>query len=43
MSSCSMNDVILVRFPFSDLAGAKVRPAVVVGAPHVSRISSLSR
>jgi len=32
-----MNDVILVRFPFSDLAGTKVRPAVVVSAPHVSR------
>jgi len=37
MPSCSRNDVVLVRFPFSDLTGAKVRPAVVVSAPHVSR------
>lgn len=36
MSSCSKNDVILVRYPFSDLASSKVRPAVVVGASHVS-------
>lgn len=31
------NDVILVRYPFSDLSSAKVRPAVVVSAPHVSQ------
>lgn len=36
MPSSSKNDVILVRYPFSDLSGAKVRPAVVVSAPHVS-------
>ena len=30
------NDVILVRYPFTDLSGSKVRPAVVVSAPHVS-------
>lgn len=30
-------DVVLVRYPFSDLSGAKVRPAVVVSAPHVSQ------
>lgn len=33
----SKNDVILVRYPFSDLSGSKVRPAVVVNAPHVSQ------
>jgi mRNA interferase MazF len=27
----------LVRYPFSDLSGAKVRPAIVVSAAHVSR------
>jgi mRNA interferase MazF len=28
--------VILVRYPFSDLTGAKVRPAVVASSPHPS-------
>jgi mRNA interferase MazF len=37
MASSSTNDVILVRYPFSDLSSAKVRPAVVVSAPHVSQ------
>jgi mRNA interferase MazF len=37
MPSCSKNDIILVRYPFSDLSSSKVRPAVVVGAPHVSQ------
>jgi mRNA interferase MazF len=37
MANYSHGDVILVRYPFSNLAGAKVRPAVVVNAPHVSR------
>ena len=37
MPSSLKNDVILVRYPFSDLSGAKVRPAVVVSAPHVSQ------
>ena len=32
MPSFSKNEVILVRYPFSDLSGIKVRPAVVVGA-----------
>jgi mRNA interferase MazF len=31
MPSCSKNEVILVRYPFSDLTSAKVRPAIVVG------------
>ena len=31
------NDIILVRYPFSDLSGSKVRPAVVVSAPHISQ------
>lgn len=37
MPNFSKHDVVLVRYPFSDLSGAKVRPAVVVNAPHVSR------
>jgi len=32
-----MNDIILVRYPFSDLSGVKVRPAVIVSTPHVSQ------
>jgi mRNA interferase MazF len=36
MPSYSQSDVVLVRYPFSDLSGSKVRPAVVVSAPHVS-------
>jgi mRNA interferase MazF len=34
MPSFSKNDVILVRYPFSDLTAAKVRPAVVVSEPY---------
>ena len=36
MPRFSRGDVILVRYPFSDLAGAKVRPAVVINGPHES-------
>ena len=28
--------MVLVRYPFSDLSASKVRPAVVVSAPHPS-------
>lgn len=31
---CSRNEIILVRYPFSDLTSAKVRPAIVVGQGH---------
>ena len=37
MPGFSKNDTVLVRYPFSDLSGAKVRPAVVVSAPHSSQ------
>ena len=37
MPSSSKNDIILVRYPFSDLSDSKVRSAVVVSAPHVSQ------
>ena len=36
MPSYSRGDVVLVRFPFSDLSDTKVRPAVAVSVPHVS-------
>ncbi len=50
MPSFSRHDVILVRYPFSDLADAKIRPAVVVGrsrrgdllvVPLTSRVGNL--
>ena len=36
MPSYSHNEGVLVRSPFSNLAGSKVRPAVIVSAPHPS-------
>jgi mRNA interferase MazF len=36
MHNYSKNDVIIVRYPFSDISSSKVRPAVVISAPHVS-------
>jgi len=36
MPSFSKNEVLLVRYPFSDLTAAKIRPALVVNAPHAS-------
>jgi len=36
MPSFSKNEVLLVRYPFSDLTAAKIRPALVVNAPHPS-------
>jgi len=36
MPNFSKNDILLVRYPFSDLSGSKVRPAIVVHVPHVS-------
>jgi mRNA interferase MazF len=32
MHNFSKNNVILVRYPFTDFAAAKIRPAVIVGA-----------
>jgi mRNA interferase MazF len=37
MPNCSKGEVILVRYPFSNLSGSKVRPGVVVNPPHVSQ------
>lgn len=37
MPNYSRNETVLVRYPFTDLSGSKVRPAVVVSTPHVSQ------
>ncbi len=37
MPSYSRHDVILVRYPFSDLSSSKVRPAVGVSTSHFSQ------
>lgn len=37
MPSYLKNDVVLVRYPFSDFSDTKIRPAVVVNAPHPSQ------
>src|SRR5437764_13894126 len=37
MPSYSKNEVILVRYPFSNLSGSKIRPAVVVNDAHISQ------
>lgn len=37
MPNFSRNEVVLVRYPFSDLSNIKVRPAVVMSAPHISQ------
>lgn len=36
MNSYSKDDVILVRYPFSDLSATKIRPAVIVSPPSLS-------
>lgn len=37
MPSYSRGEIVLIRYPFADLSGSKVRPAVVVNGPHPSR------
>ena len=37
MPSYSKLEIVLVSYPFSDLTSAKVRPAVVVNAAHISQ------
>jgi mRNA interferase MazF len=39
MPSYSRDDILLVRYPFSDLSAAKIRPAVVVNVAHLSQDS----
>ncbi|MGA1198554.1 MAG: type II toxin-antitoxin system PemK/MazF family toxin [Candidatus Latescibacterota bacterium] len=37
MPNYSMNDVVLVQYPFSDLSASKIRPAIIVSTPHTSQ------
>ncbi len=37
MSNYLIGDVVLVRYPFTDFSSSKIRPAVVISAPHVSK------
>jgi len=37
MPSYSKPEIVLIRYPFSDLSSSKVRPAVVVNATHTSQ------
>jgi len=36
MPSFLRSELILVRYPFSDLSSSKVRPAIIVNGPHAS-------
>jgi len=36
MPSYLKHEIVLVHYPFSDLSGSKVRPAVIVSAVHPS-------
>lgn len=37
MPNYSKNDVVLVRYPFSDLSNSKIRPAIIVNSKHTSQ------
>ena len=37
MPSYLKNEVVLVRYPFTDFSDVKIRPAIVVSAPHTSQ------
>lgn len=37
MPSFSQNEIVLIRYPFSDLTNFKVRPAIVVSGRHTSQ------
>ncbi len=37
MPNYSKNNIILVRYPFSDLSNSKVRPAIIVSTAHTSQ------
>jgi len=36
MPTYSKNDIVLVRYPFTDLSSSKVRLAAVISIPHIS-------
>jgi len=37
MQNYSANDVVLIRYPFTGSLEAKLRPAIVINAPHISK------
>ena len=37
MLNYSKGNIVLIQYPFSDLAGSKVRPAIVVNGVHSSQ------
>ena len=37
MPNSLRSEIILLRYPFSNLVGTKIRPAIVVNAPHISK------
>lgn len=37
MKNFSANEIVLVRYPFSDLSASKIRPAVIVSSYHSSQ------
>ena len=37
MPNYSKHDIVLVRYPFSDLSDSKIRPAIVVSTSHASQ------
>ena len=41
MSLYSRGDIVLIPFPFTDLSGNKVRPAIVISNSHVNKTSDL--
>jgi mRNA interferase MazF len=42
MPNYSKGEVILIRYPFSDLSQVKVRPAVIINARHVLHVLNAS-
>jgi mRNA interferase MazF len=37
MPSYSQGEVVLVKYPFSDLSNAKIRPAIIINVVHSSQ------
>jgi mRNA interferase MazF len=37
MKNFLANEIVLVRYPFSDLSSSKIRPAVIISSPHLSQ------
>lgn len=37
MPNSLRSEIILLRYPFSNLVGTKIRPAIVINAPHISK------